>query len=112
MIGASVLCPGFVQTRIFEAERNRPKELEAKETEPEDPMARAIGEAMISGGIPPAEVAQEVMRAVQAGDLYILPHPAWDPIVKGRVEGILGRHESVTIDIEDMMRRRAAGEKF
>ena len=111
-IGASVLCPGFVQTQIFDAERNRPKELEAEAAEPENPMARALGEAMVSGGIPPADVADEVMRAIQAGDLYILPHPAWDPIIKGRVEAVIDRHDVVAIDFEDMMRRRAAGEKF
>ncbi len=111
-IGASVLCPGFVVTKIFDAERNRPKELEAKQPATAGPMARAIGEAMIAGGIPPAEVAEQVMRAIQAGDLYILPHPAWDPIVKGRIEAVLARQGPVSIDIEDMMRRRAAGEKF
>jgi len=111
-IGASVLCPGFVQTRIFEAERNRPKELEGKDPQPENEMARAIGQAMIQGGIPPAEVADQVLRAIQEGDLYILPHPAWDPILRGRIEAVLARKGPVAIDIEDMMRRRAAGEKF
>jgi NAD(P)-dependent dehydrogenase (short-subunit alcohol dehydrogenase family) len=111
-IGASVLCPGFVATKIFDSERNRPKELEPKETEPPDPAMRAIAEALLAGGLPPSEVAEIVLRAIQNDDLYILPHPAWDPIVKGRVEAVLGRHAPVAVDVEDLMRRRAAGEKF
>ncbi len=111
-IGASVLCPGFVNTRIFDAERNRPKELEAPEVQAPNELMRAVGEALIQGGIQPAEVAEIVLRAIQEGDLYILPHPAWDPIVRGRFEGILGRKKPVSVDIEDLMRRRAAGEKF
>jgi len=37
---------------------------------------------------------------------------AWDDIVRKRVEKVLGRAEPVTMDLEDMMRRRAAGEMF
>ncbi len=111
-IGASVLCPGFVNTRIFDAERNRPKELEAKGKEAPDETMRAIGAAMIQQGKPPAEIAEIVLQSIQEERFYILPHPAWDPLVRDRVEKVLARGAPMSVDIEDMMRRRAAGEVF
>ena len=111
-ISASVLCPGFVNTRIFEAERNRPKELEAAEPAEPDDAAIAVATAMLQQGKSPADVAEIVLASIQNGHFYILPHPAWDDIVRKRVEHVLARVEPVTMDLEDMMRRRAAGEQF
>ncbi len=111
-IGASVLCPGFVNTRIFDAERNRPAAL-AQERPPELPnQAFAAATAMLRQGKQPAEVADLVFESIEQDRFYILPHPAWDGFVRRRVEGILARREPVTLDFEDMMRRRAAGEQF
>lgn len=111
-ISASVLCPGFVNTRIFDAERNRPKELEAPDRADPDEAALAVGTALLQQGKPPSEVAAIVLDAIQNDHFYILPHPAWDDMVRKRVEHVLARVEPVTMDLEDMMRRRAAGEQF
>jgi NAD(P)-dependent dehydrogenase (short-subunit alcohol dehydrogenase family) len=110
-IGASVLCPGFVNTRIFDAERNRPREL--KSDAPEIPNeAMAAGAAMLAQGKQPAEIAEQVLESIREDRFYILPHPAWDPYVRARVEQILERKAPFTMDFQDMMRRRAAGEQF
>ena len=111
-ISASVLCPGFVNTRIFEAERNRPKELEALNPAEPDETAIAMGTAMLQQGKQPSEIAEIVLQSIQDENFYILPHPAWDSMVRQRVENVLERVEPVTMDLEDMMRRRAAGEMF
>jgi NAD(P)-dependent dehydrogenase (short-subunit alcohol dehydrogenase family) len=110
-IGASVLCPGFVNTNIFDAERNRPAELETGRPAPSSEML-AMGQAMLAQGKDPAEVAQIVFESIEQGRLYILPHPAWDDIVRARVEHVIGREGPMTLNFEDMMRRRAAGEQF
>jgi NAD(P)-dependent dehydrogenase (short-subunit alcohol dehydrogenase family) len=111
-ISASVLCPGFVNTRIFEAERNRPKELEVPDAPEPDATATAIATALLQQGKEPSEIAEIVLQSIQNDHFYILPHPAWDDIIKKRVENVLERVEPITMDLEDMMRRRAAGEKF
>jgi len=110
-IGASVLCPGFVNTNIFDAERNRPKELATKAAG-DLGMMTEIGRNMLAAGKQPAEVADIVFKSIEEKRFYILPHPAWDPIVRARVDAILARGAPMTMDMEDMMRRRAAGEQF
>ena len=111
-IGASVLCPGFVNTQIFDAERNRPPELKSTAAPELVAGMREMGKAMLAQGKDPAEVADIVFDSIAEDRFYILPHPAWDPIVRDRVEHVLARGAPLTMDMEDMMRRRAAGEKF
>jgi NAD(P)-dependent dehydrogenase (short-subunit alcohol dehydrogenase family) len=110
-IGASVLCPGFVNTNIFDAERNRPSDLARGMSNSEPGMLEA-GRAMLALGKQPSEVAEIVFNSITNDEFYILPHPAWDSIVKSRVEHVIDRKAPVTIDFEEMMKRRAAGEQF
>ena len=70
-VGVSVLCPGFVQTRIDESERNRPSWAPAAEGEDAENMRGAI-KALIASGIPPAVVADGVDRC---GEDQHLLHP-------------------------------------
>jgi NAD(P)-dependent dehydrogenase (short-subunit alcohol dehydrogenase family) len=111
-IGASVLCPGFVNTQIFDAERNRPPELKSTASPELVAGMREMGKAMLAQGKAPSEVADIVFDSIAEDRFYILPHPAWDPIVRERVEHVLSRGDPLTMDMEDMARRRAAGEKF
>jgi NAD(P)-dependent dehydrogenase (short-subunit alcohol dehydrogenase family) len=109
-IGASVLCPGFVNTNIFDAERNRPKELSSGDATPSEMLQ--MGRAMLAQGKPPADVADIVFNSIAEDRCYILPHPAWDGIVQSRLDAILARGTPFELDFEDMMKRRAAGEQF
>ncbi len=73
-VGASVLCPGFVRTRIHESERNMPEDLR---TYQDDPAVRAIGSMAadaVNAGIDPAIVADAVTDAVLANRFWILTH--------------------------------------
>jgi NAD(P)-dependent dehydrogenase (short-subunit alcohol dehydrogenase family) len=110
-ISASVLCPGFVNTNIIDAERNRPKDLSLGGPAPAPEMLQ-MGRAMLAQGKPPAEVADIVFKSIEEDRCYILPHPAWDPTVRARVDAVLGRRAPFTMDFEDLMKRRAAGEQF
>ena len=110
-IGASVLCPGFVNTRIFSAERNRPEEF-ASGLPASDAGARAGIESVLQHAKQPAEIAEIVFEAIQNDRFYILPHPAWDEIVRSRVEHVLARGAPFALDFEDLKRRMAAGEGF
>ncbi|HEV3186501.1 MAG TPA: SDR family NAD(P)-dependent oxidoreductase [Acidimicrobiales bacterium] len=73
-VGVSVLCPGFVKTRIHESERNMPNELVSYN---EDPVARMISEmasTAVNAGIDAADVAAAVENAVRTNTFWILPH--------------------------------------
>ena len=111
-IGASVLCPGFVNTNIFDAERNRPKELSAGASAANNAGMAEVGRAMLAAGKQPAEVADIVFDGIEQNRFYILPHPAWDDAVRSRIDHVLARGAPMTLDMEDMMKRRAAGEQF
>ena len=107
-VSASVLCPGFVNTQITEAERNRPEEF--GETIEGTPEQRAFFQTLLGEGMEPSDVAELVWQAMVDDRLYILPHEGWRDIVRGRVEAILDVGEPIEIDFQDMMHRRARGE--
>jgi hypothetical protein len=89
-VGVSVLCPGFVQTRIAESDRNRPAWAPDREVEGAPEMRAAI-QAMVEGGITTASVADAVLDAVRNDTFYILTHPELDEAVRTRFDDILGR---------------------
>ena len=89
-VGVSVLCPGFVRTRIAESDRNRPAWAPDREVEGAPEMRAAI-QAMVEGGITTASVADAVLDAVRNDTFYILTHPELDEAVRTRFEDILGR---------------------
>jgi NAD(P)-dependent dehydrogenase (short-subunit alcohol dehydrogenase family) len=93
-IGVSVLCPGWVDTNIHDAARNRPAELaKTVETLPE-PMREQM-ETMVRNllktGLQPSAVADQVFEAVRDDKLYIITHPEMDFIIKERFDNILSR---------------------
>ena len=68
IVSASVLCPGGVNTNIFQAERNRPAELgPAEGQEPESRVPGFGAEAF-----PPEEMANQVFDAVRENRFYVL----------------------------------------
>ena len=85
-IGTSVLCPEFVRTRIHEAERNLPDDVEPP---PADDVATAAGREMfaamvVEGGIEPSVVADAVVDAVRNDRFYVLPHPTTIDLARRR----------------------------
>jgi NAD(P)-dependent dehydrogenase (short-subunit alcohol dehydrogenase family) len=68
-VGVSVVCPGFVKTRISESGRNMPPHLKAAELVNEGVIGQAV-----AAGIPPSDVADAVFDAVAADRLYVLTH--------------------------------------
>jgi NAD(P)-dependent dehydrogenase (short-subunit alcohol dehydrogenase family) len=88
-VRVSVLCPGFVQTRIAESDRNRPEHLPSS-AEPEiNDVARELMRQIVAGGLPPDAVARQVVDAVKDGRFYVLPHPELTHLVQTRMEDIL-----------------------
>ena len=107
-IGASVLCPGFVNTKIALAGRNRPDDLGGPEEATEEQLAGAS--VALGGGMAPSDVAEQVYEAVVEERAYILPHPGWDEVIRGRIEAVLDRRAPYTVDFEALLQKRAEGE--
>jgi NAD(P)-dependent dehydrogenase (short-subunit alcohol dehydrogenase family) len=99
-IGASVLFPGpnMLRTGIFSSWRVRPQEL-AKERPRQTPYPTIedIESQMLAAGIEvhytePAEVADQVVRGVQAGDFWIMaPSATIDAQIQARATSMLNR---------------------
>jgi len=91
-IGVSVLCPAVVNTRIGEAERNRPAALSNGSDAEPPPQAQAFGEAfraMLASGIPPQDVADAVVDAIRENRLYIVTNAETEARLRGRLDRML-----------------------
>jgi len=92
-VNVSVLCPGWVNTRIMDSDRNRPPELQNEPiNETISPELDAIVQEMrhaAQAGLPPQQVADFVFNAIRAEQFYILTHPEFTPIVQVRMENII-----------------------
>jgi short-subunit dehydrogenase len=91
-VGASVLCPGFVNTKIFESGRNRPEHL-TDDTEPkpmsaEDEARVEMFKKILEQGMQPAQIADIVFEGIRNNKLYILPHEQFGPMVEHRASNI------------------------
>ena len=104
-MSASVLCPGFVNTNLSSSARNRPEDLLDREAQP----TIGVG-GLLEQGKQPEEIAERVFDAVANDRFYILPHPAWDELVRERVNKILERGDPQRLDFAAMLAGRAAGE--
>ena len=89
-VKVSVLCPGFVQTRIMDAARNRPDPGGATPLRPELEYWQRRFAQHVSQGIAPAAVAERVFEAIRDERFYILTHPEMTPAVQSRMEDVLG----------------------
>lgn len=91
-IGVSVLCPGFVRTRIGESERNRPARYgQARRLDPASPAAALVAHIaqLIESGLDPADVAAKVLNAIREDELYIFTHPEMRAETEQRFTAIL-----------------------
>ncbi len=91
-IGCSVLCPGFVNTNIYDSGRNRPADLKDS-AEPvaisaEDEQRIAMFREFLRTGKQPADIADAVFDGIRNNRLYILSHDHFDEMIKQRADNI------------------------
>ena len=96
-VGVSVLCPGWVDTQIARAERNRPSSLKSAHNPDGAPLDV---ESALKSGRQPADIAAAVFDAIQAEQFYILPHYGWDKVAVGRAAAIVARGAPYELDIQ------------
>ena len=93
-IGVTVVCPGFVRTRIWESGRNRGERYgSSARPAPGSEGARLLAQLVALGqaGLDPAEVAAQTLAAVREDELYVFTHAGaeWRDEMKARFDGIL-----------------------
>ena len=91
-IGVSVLCPGVVNTNIFDSGRNRPSHLQGETDTAKMVLSDDIAEPereqrmaeMMARALDPAVVGDMVLHSIQEDEFYIFSHPEVEPMVSGR----------------------------
>jgi NAD(P)-dependent dehydrogenase (short-subunit alcohol dehydrogenase family) len=89
-IGVSVLCPEWVRTRIADSDRNRPDGVSAMATAPtlgEDGPATIL-RGLIESGLDPADVAAQVVEAIEHRRFWVFTHPTSLPSIKRRWQAV------------------------
>jgi NAD(P)-dependent dehydrogenase (short-subunit alcohol dehydrogenase family) len=90
-IGASVLVPGSVATRIADSVRNRPSILADGQGAEDATFVDGMLAATAAAGIEPAAVAPLVLDAVRKGQFVIPTSPGYDKQITHRMEALLAR---------------------
>jgi NAD(P)-dependent dehydrogenase (short-subunit alcohol dehydrogenase family) len=91
-VRVSVLCPSWVKTGIFEADRNRPAANSNPETEEEArrlEQYKQLGALLLANAMSASDVADRVFDAIVEERFYILTHADTMPAVQLRLTNIL-----------------------
>ncbi len=91
-IGVSVLCPGFVRTRIGESGRNRPERYGATQTpDPASPAGLLLAQIAerLQSGLDPSDVAARVLAAIREDALYVFTDPEMRAELEDRFAAIM-----------------------
>lgn len=92
-IGVSVLCPGFVNTNIVDAETYRPPELKNNPQDeivsPELQKKKDIRCRAVTLGMDPGDAADHTFKAIRENRFYIFTHPEIKPLIEERTENIV-----------------------
>jgi NAD(P)-dependent dehydrogenase (short-subunit alcohol dehydrogenase family) len=95
-IGVTVLCPGYVRTRIGESGRNRPARYGATQTpDPASPAGLLIAQIAerLQSGLDPSDVAARVLAAIREEKLYVFTHPEMRAELEERFAAIMAAME-------------------
>ncbi len=89
-IGASVLCPGAVHTRICESGRNREATgMAPAEESATDQSFREMSGLIVDAGLAPSAVAEMIVAAIKNDDFWIITHPDWKTVMQQRAAAML-----------------------
>ena len=88
-IDVAVLCPAFVQTRIYDSHRNRQSRYQSDKTNTAgySKLLEKAREA-VKNGIDVSIVGQRLVEALNAGEFYIFTHPNYRPVTQQRAKMI------------------------
>jgi NADP-dependent 3-hydroxy acid dehydrogenase YdfG len=88
-IGVSVLCPGFVNSKIYDCEKTRPDQLMNSGYTVKQEVLERLKKAHDEVGMDPLEVGEKVLSAIRLNKLYIFTHPEFAEEIRRRSEALL-----------------------
>jgi len=74
-INVSVVCPGLVDSHIYESDRLRPAQLAASSGVADSEFMTRLAELHRRAGMPPLEAGEKVLQGILRNDFYIFTHP-------------------------------------
>ncbi len=86
-VGVSILCPGWTNTNLGAASRNRPAALGSA------PDQLDIITGGMAVGMDPIEVGRFALRGVRENALYVFTHPEFQPLIADRFAKVLAALE-------------------
>ncbi len=102
-IRVSVLCPGWVDTKLNDSDRNRPAgRVSAEDLEPSAKMFRDMFNRSVEEGLAPKEVAEMVLKAIVDETFYVLPHARWKNMIHARMENIIEQRDPTIVRPPEM----------
>lgn len=110
----SVLCPGCVDTRILDSQRNRPAGMAAVSCPQDGPTADVVRDwyaEQLKRGLSPRAVGEQVLQAIRAERFYILTHPEYRPFIEQRMKDVLaGRNPTPMppLGVQSLLERLSA----
>ena len=103
-IGISVLCPGWVNTRINESDRNRPSgAVSVDDMDDQTKIFREIVANALEQGLTPREVAELTFDSIKDNTFYILPHAHWKDMIQTRMEDIIEQRQPSMVLMPDIL---------
>jgi NAD(P)-dependent dehydrogenase (short-subunit alcohol dehydrogenase family) len=99
-VGVSVLCPGPVQSELFESTQQvRPAEFATTGSKPLLPSGLARTDTPIfRTALTGTAIGDYVLRGVRRNELYILTHPEIRPVLAARAAALVAALPSGTVD--------------
>ena len=91
-IGVSVLCPGWVATRLLQSA----------------PGADPVLQALVAQGVSPDAIAERTVRAIRSGEFYVLTHPEMAPAIRRRADEILAGRAPAPLPLKPRRSRAAS----
>ncbi len=87
-IGVSVVCPGNVNSKIYESDLVRPPELSTDVTPADEEFMRILP-SIYAVGMSPEEMGEKILGAIQRNDFYVFTHPDHKDELRGIFDEIL-----------------------
>jgi NAD(P)-dependent dehydrogenase (short-subunit alcohol dehydrogenase family) len=91
-IGVSMICSGFIRTRIGDSARNRSQRYGPRTSISSTEQTQF--EAIIRSGRDPEDIAEKAIRAIKENELYVFTHPEFRPMIEGRFQRIMASYSS------------------
>ena len=88
-IGVSVLCPGFVNSKIYESGKTRPDRLASSGYTIDGEGLELLKKVHDDIGMDPMEVGRKVLASIRRNDVYIFTHSEFREDIRKRNEALL-----------------------